>query len=491
MLRHIPHPGDVQKAQLPSAPSCRKSASYCRAFLISTKTGIMKAAVALSLVSGALAMPAPVPAPERIPLSKGNMITRANGEVNVAGFLASLNHTLHKYNQKPLPYYAPVAEKQAEMAATRKAKRQANLALTDQSQLGSEDVAYYGAITIGSGDDAAQQFNVIFDTGSADLWVPGPKCTRLKGCVHSTKYDQGGEDLGTTTSIQYGSGATEGENYVDDVTIAGLTSEKQTLISVTTASGFTEIDADGLVGMAFSSIAQDNGTTLFENLVAQGSVSADEFGFYLGRVVDGSDVDSELTLGGRDSTKYTGDFVTVPVSDQTYWQVALDGVKINGETVADTAGQAAIDTGTTIFLAPTAAAKAVFSSITGSFGLTLEGQKIYLYPCNTAAKKIPSITFAGQDFAINPLDFKLGSLSLDDVEDLVLGNVTLATQVRELITPEAGGYCIAGFSGGDLTGLDDFYIVGDTFIKNWYSVFSYSASDGAPAVLFAPNVGQS
>jgi cathepsin D len=449
----------------------------------------MKYAAILSLILGALAMPAPSPAPEKISFSKGNMITRENGDVNVAGFLASLNQTLHKYNQKPLPYYAPVAQQQAEMLASAKEKR-ANLPLTDQTQLGSEDVAYYGAITIGSGT-SAQKFNVIFDTGSADVWVPGPKCTRLKGCVHSTKYDQGGTDLGTTTSIQYGSGATEGENYVDEVTIAGLTATNQTLISVTTASGFTQIDADGLVGMAFSTIAQDNGTTLFENLVDQGTVTTDEFGFYLGRVSDKTSGDSELTLGGRDSSKYTGDFVTVPVSDQTYWQVALDGVKVGGIAVAGTAGQAAIDTGTTIFLAPTAAAKAVFAKITGSFGLTLEGQKIYLYPCNTADANIPSITFAGQDFAINPLDFKLGSLNLKDVNDLVLGNATLAAEVKAQMSSLAGGYCIAGFSGGDLTGLDDFYIVGDTFIKNWYSVFSFSASGGSPAVLFAPNVGQS
>ncbi|KAI4597169.1 hypothetical protein LQW54_006612 [Pestalotiopsis sp. IQ-011] len=448
----------------------------------------MKSVLALSLLSGALALPAS--SPLKVSVGQRSSLTRDNGEADIAGIFASLNQTLHKYNLKPLPYYAPVAQKQADLFEARVAKRQANEPITDQTQLGSEDVAYYGSVAIGG-----QDFNVIFDTGSADVWVPGPSCTRLKGCVHSTKYDQGGSDLGTTTSIQYGSGATEGENYVDDFTIAGLTATNQTLISVTTASGFTQIDADGLAGMAFSTIAQDNGTTFFENLVAQGAVEADEFGFYLGRVSGGTQKDSELTLGGRDSAKFTGDFVTVPVSSQTYWQVDLDGVKVGGTTVANSAGQAAIDTGTTILLAPTAAAAAVFAEIKGSFGLTLEGQKIYLYPCNTAVTNIPSITFAGVDLAINPLDFKLGSLGLGaDVDDLTLGDADLAAEIRQraaALAPEAGGYCIAGFSGGDLTGIDDLYIVGDTFIKNWYSVFSYSAADGQPAVLFAPNVGQS
>lgn len=449
----------------------------------------MKPIVALSLFSGVLALPAPGPVPQKLSLGRRNMLTHSNGEANVAGIYASFNHTLHKYNLKPLPFYAPVAQKQAEQFEARVAKRQANEPITDQTQLGSEDVAYYGSVSIGA--ETPQTFNVIFDTGSADVWVPGPSCTRAKGCVHTTRYDQGGSDLETQTSIQYGSGATEGENFVDDFIIAGLTATKQTLISVTTTSGFTQIDADGLAGMAFSTIAQDNGTAFFENLVAQGAVEADEFGFYLGRASGGTQKDSELTLGGRDATKFTGDFVTVPVSSQTYWQVDLDAVKVDGMTVANSKGQAAIDTGTTILLAPTAAAAAVFAEISGSFGLTLEGQKIYLYPCNTPETNIPSITFAGVDLAINPLDFKLGSLGLGDIDDLALGNGAIVAEIREKIAPEAGGYCIAGFSGGDLTGIDDLYIVGDTFIKNWYSVFSYSAADGQPAVLFAPNFGQS
>lgn len=217
----------------------------------------------------------------------------------------------------------------------------------------------------------------IFDTGSSDVWVPGPDCGILKGCVHSTKYDEGGTDLGTTTSITYGSGSTAGENYVDDVTVAGLTSSNQTLISVTTAAGFTQIDADGICGMAFSSIAQDGGTTYFENLIAAGTVDTDEFGFYMGRLASGTEDDSEMTLGGRDSTKYTGSFTTVPVTSETYWQVALDNVTVDG-TIAgsDTAGQAAIDTGTTVVLAPTTAAKEIMKQIPGTFGFSLEGEVI-------------------------------------------------------------------------------------------------------------------
>lgn len=86
--------------------------------------------------------------------------------------------------------------------------------------------------------------------------VPGPDCGIAAGCPHflDPKYDGGGTALGTNTSIQYGSGSTEGANYIDDVTVAGLTSPNQTFFAVTTAYGFEEIDADGICGMAFTSV---------------------------------------------------------------------------------------------------------------------------------------------------------------------------------------------------------------------------------------------
>lgn len=181
--------------------------------------------------------------------------------------------------------------------------------------------------------------------------------------------------LGTNTSIEYGSGSTEGANWVDDVTIAGLTVEEQTFFAVTSAVGFTALDASGIIGMAFSSIAQDNGTTFFENLMADGTVDANEFGVYFGRIASGTEEDSELTLGGRDSTKVTGDFVTVPVSSETYWQVALDKVTVNGRTGGvDTPGQAAIDTGTTLMVAPTTAAKQIMAKVPNALGFPLEGE---------------------------------------------------------------------------------------------------------------------
>lgn len=114
-----------------------------------------------------------------------------------------------------------------------------------------------------------------------------------------------------------------------------------------------------------------------------------------------------------------------------------------------------------------------------------------LFPCNTSSDYIPVIEFAGESFAINPLDFNLGAVESEDIEMLSLGNAEIVEQAAALnITGALADYCIAGFMGGDISETENLYVVGDTFIKNWYTVFSYTASSGSPAVLFAPSIGQ-
>ena len=83
---------------------------------------------------------------------------------------------------------------------------------------------YYGTVSIGS---PPQSFQVIYDTGSSNLWVPE------KGCVHcgykwlhggKNKYDKESSESfvedGAEFKIQYGSGAVEGVFAEETVTLA-------------------------------------------------------------------------------------------------------------------------------------------------------------------------------------------------------------------------------------------------------------------------------
>ena len=239
--------------------------------------------------------------------------------------------------------------------------------------------------------------------------------------------------------------------------------------------------------MAFGNLAASKFTPFFENLMGQNQVKKREFSFYLGRANSNTGQNSQLTLGGRDTSKFTGGLTTVPVTVQRYWQVALDSVKVRGTVVASTDGQAIIDTGTTLLYAPSAAAASIFDQIPGAFSIALaSGSLIYAYPCNTDPECIPILQFAGVDFAIAPGDFNLGRLTVSfarGINDRALVDFLSRTRTA---------YCLATIMAADLAAdlpeSQDLYLVGDIFLKNWYSVFSYDAAAGKPAVLFAKSI---
>lgn len=416
----------------------------------------MKAAALLSLGAVALAAPTAEQA-TNVPVSRSrHTITRADGTADGQRWLSTLKYTLLKYNKNlelgSLLQNADIALK----------KRASNEPLTDFTE-GQEDELYYG-----SGDVSGQTFKFDFDTGSSDTFVPGPKCGTAQGCDGTTKYDQSGTDEGNTTTVTYGSGQVSGENYFDDVTIAGLTANHQNVISLTQAQGFSGTGSDSLMGMAFQSIANSKSSPYFFTLVNQGKCSPSEFAFYLGRQKSGTAGQSQMTLCGRDSSRFSGAVTKVPVTSQTYWQTKIDGATVGGllggVSLPTTAGQAAIDTGTTLVIAPTVAALSIFAQIPGSvpipLGLGVPPITGFAYPCASNPKV--SLGFAGKQFAINPLDFNFGTIT-DDL-GIALGNSSLS------------GLCIAGIAAADLDPTQNLYVVGDAFLKNWYSIYHFGGA---------------
>jgi len=294
-----------------------------------------------------------------------------------------------------------------------------------------QNAQYYGPITIGT---PPQKFNVIFDTGSSNLWVPS-KGTQWFN-FHS-KYDHSKSSTytknGTKFAIQYGSGSLTGFVSQDAVTIGSAVVKDQLFAEATVEPGlaFKLGKFDGIMGMAFQAIAVDGMQPAW-----YGALSADDdkaFGVYLGGT---SGVGGEMTFGGSDPAHYTGEINYVKVSRAKYWQVPVDSFSIGNLTKVE----AIVDTGTSLLVAP----PDVVAAFGKQIGATLVAGKEWTLDCSKVA-------------------------ALPDL-DIMIGGKAYPLKGSEYVL-NVSGECLLGMTGMDLSREGLSLILGDVFIRKYYTVF--------------------
>ncbi|XP_041092046.1 pepsin A-like [Polyodon spathula] len=263
------------------------------------------------------------------------------------------------------------------------------------------DSMYYGIISIGT---PPQSFKVLFDTGSSNLWLPSINCQSPACRNHPTFAPNASSTFQATDRvfyIVYSSGSMNGILGYDTIKVADIVVPKQEFgLSVSEpGNAFYYAPFDGIVGLAYPSIASAEATPLFDNMMSQHLVSQDLFSFYLNRIPS-TGPQAVLTFGGVDPSYYTGAIQWVPVTSQSYWQVNLDSVKINGQVVACSSGcEAIFDTGTS----PLCGSSDAISSILKLAGLSLQSNGMYAVSCDSL-DKMPDVVFT-----INGLDFPMPS----------------------------------------------------------------------------------
>jgi len=210
-----------------------------------------------------------------------------------------------------------------------------NIALDDYYN--GTDLQWYGDIQVGT---PPQNVSVIFDTGSSTLEITGTECG--EPCANQPKFDTSqsstyvGSDDVTTLSFATGIGVDtlqSEDEYVmwlragyDTVSVGGLSTPN---VSLNTIINQTQaFDADpmgGIQGMGPAVIG------FWKGLVDQGIDAL--FGLYLSSKSVGN---AELTIGGIDSSKYTGDLTYVPISPTSdgSWELDSPAVYVNGQTVS-------------------------------------------------------------------------------------------------------------------------------------------------------------
>jgi len=307
-----------------------------------------------------------------------------------------------------------------------------------------QNAQFFGPIKIGG-----QDFKVIFDTGSANVWVPGKACP-FRTCWLHPRYNEAKsktyEKDGRQYKVQYGSGPVEGVFSKDTVTVGSIDVKGQPFAEVSKVSfgplnlAFAAGKFDGLMGLGFKSISQYQIPTPFEAMIEQKLIDEPVFAFYLQQ--DASQ-QGELLFGGIDKSHYTRELVDVPLTSETYWEVSLDAMTFGGKPVISSAQKAIIDSGTSLLAGP----KEQVAALAQQVGAKSVFGKEYIVDCSKRSS-LPDlkVTLGGQEFTLTSEDYVL----------------------------QVSSQCLFAFMGIDVPPPHGpLWIMGDIFMRKYYCVFDY------------------
>ncbi|XP_058082821.1 aspartic proteinase-like [Magnolia sinica] len=219
------------------------------------------------------------------------------------------------------------------------------------------DAQYYGVVGIGT---PPQNFTVIYDTGSSNLWVPSSKCYFSIACYFHHKYKARSSStytqIGKSCSINYGSGSISGFFSQDAVQVGDLVVKDQVFIEATREGSLSFLLAkfDGILGLGFQEISVGNVTPVWYNMVEQGLIKEKVFSFWINRNADDEE-GGEIVFGGADPKHFKGEHTYVPVTSKGYWQFDMGDFLVGNYSTGFCAdGCAAIaDSGTSLLTGPT------------------------------------------------------------------------------------------------------------------------------------------
>ncbi|KAI8332721.1 aspartic peptidase domain-containing protein [Choanephora cucurbitarum] len=359
-----------------------------------------------------------------------------------------------------------------------------------------------------------QSFVVTLDTGSSDLWVPGSSCpsTECPNSVFNEKQSSTFTSLNTPFGLTYGIGSVNGTYVTDTVSISdatvtsqqfGLATSTSNILTntntITTAMAHTNYTlhasavttttttANGILGLGYprltaaSSVGSKAYNPFVFNLVANGVISDPVFSIYLNNL-DKSGWVGEITLGGIDTSKFSGNLTYLNVvslaSTQTnkravsfntnnyYWMVGAQGISVTGNSNTSTVNYSfnsnsafILDTGTTLTYLPTAMAKAVIEAVAGTNGYTTDTSSgAYIINCDTSNSDQQVV-----------LKMKASSSSTEPI--------TLAVPIADLIIPldtddvNTARFCVFGIAPSSGSIGRNLYLVGDSVLRSVYMVY--------------------
>ena len=310
-------------------------------------------------------------------------------------------------------------------------------------------VYYIGPITIGS-----ETFQTIYDTGSNLIWVPASSCA---SCGDHSKYTSppSGE---SKFSIDYFSGSVSGILGTTNVSLAGasLSSFQVGLVDSVGIPNYSGAAFDGVCGLAWSSLSEGKIPSLVPALFAAGQISANLFTIFL----DPNGGNGELNIGSIDSSKYTGEIAYLPLVAETWWKVNLNGFAVrsdDGNVSSVSYYSAIVDSGSSLIVGPIEEITQIIASMIES------GTSVFITPDGSAYYVSCTSSLPGLNITISGSDrqayyFYMPGTAL-------------------LMRPRGGSdSCQLALQGHKINSDYPDWILGDPFMRSFYTVFDYNQS---------------
>lgn len=228
--------------------------------------------------------------------------------------------------------------------------------------------AYAGIVSIGS---PQQDFKVIFDTGSSNLWVPSVECDTQMCKMHHQFNHKKSKDfslVGVNMGVKFGTGNIWGRLARDTVSLGThkhqIKVAKQTFGMIEKEHGqvFHTDKFDGILGLSFSALSMYKAPVLFSNIASQHLLTHPMFSFYYSP----SGKTSMVEFGTPNKDHYKGKIKWVDVSKPMYWQLKLKDIKVGKKHLnlcPDGDCKLVVDTGTHMFTSPSRHMNTILSEI--------------------------------------------------------------------------------------------------------------------------------
>ncbi|KAL9314557.1 hypothetical protein ACSQ67_020009 [Phaseolus vulgaris] len=212
-------------------------------------------------------------------------------------------------------------------------------------------------ISIGS---PPQYFNVVFDTGSSNLWVPSSKCIFSIACYFHSKYrskiSSTYTEIGTPCTIPYGEGSIYGFFSQDNVQVGDVIIKDQEFAEITREGSLalSALPFDGILGLGFQDASIGKVTPVWYNMIEQGHICHKIFSLWLNQDPT-EEMGGQIVFGGIDYRHFRGDHTYVPLSQKGYWQIDVGDVLLasNSTGLCEGGCAAIVDSGTSLIAGPT------------------------------------------------------------------------------------------------------------------------------------------